>query len=62
MINVGSEKGFYFSNPRDYLDSKINDVNSIAYSAYTIDRSESIYRKEVSGWGYTWLNKILNNK
>lgn len=53
MINVGSEKGFYFSNPRDYLDGKINDVNSIAYSAYTIDRSESIYRKEVSGWGVT---------
>jgi hypothetical protein len=51
MINVGSEKGFYFSNPRDYLDGKINDINSIAYSAYTIDRSESIYRKEVSGWG-----------
>ena len=53
MINVGSEKGFYFSNPRDYLDGKINDINSIAYSAYTIDRSESIYRKEVSGWGVT---------
>lgn len=51
MINVGSEKGFYFSSPRDYLDGKINDVKSIAYSAYTIDRSESIYRKEVSGWG-----------
>jgi hypothetical protein len=49
MTNVGSEKGFYFSNPKDYLDGKINDVNSIVYSAYTIDISESIYRKEVSG-------------
>jgi len=59
MTNVGSEKGFYFSNPRDYLDGKINDVNSIAYSAYTIDISESIYRKEVSGWctlGFTFYD------
>jgi len=53
MINVGSEKGFYFSNPRDYLDGKINDVKSIAYSAYTISRSEAIYREEVFGWGAT---------
>lgn len=53
MINVNSEKGFYFSNPRDYLDGKINDIKSIAYSAYTIEKSEAIYREEVFGWGAT---------
>lgn len=29
MINVKSEKGFYYNNPRDYLDGKTNDFGII---------------------------------
>ena len=51
MINVKSEKGFYFTNPQDYLDGKINDLNSTRYGIFGVQTHDDVWRDETSGWG-----------
>ena len=51
MLNVKSEKGFYFTNPQDYLDGKVNDLNEMTYTAFGVRTHDDIYRDETCGWG-----------
>lgn len=51
MINVESEKGFFYKNPQDYLDGKINDLCKIDYEVFGVQIHDDIYRDETSGWG-----------
>ena len=51
MINVKSKNGFYYTNPQDYLDGKINNLHSTYYEAYTVSTHEFINCGETLGWG-----------
>lgn len=50
MINVKSKNGFYYTNPQDYLDGKINNLHSTYYEAYTISTHKFISCSETLGW------------
>ena len=50
MINVKSKNGFYYKNPQDYLDGKINNLHSICYEAYTVSTHKFISCGETLGW------------
>lgn len=51
MLNVKSEKGFYYTNPQDYLDGKSNDLHETTYTSFGVQTHEDIYRDEVCGYG-----------
>ena len=51
MINVKSKNGFYYTNPQDYLDGKINNLHSACYEAYTVSTHKFINCSETLGWG-----------
>lgn len=51
MLNVKSEKGFYYTNPQDYLDGKLNDLHNTTYTSFGVQTHEDIYRDEVCGYG-----------
>ena len=50
MLNVGSEKGFYFTNPQDYLDGKTNDLNETTYTIFGVQTYAEIFRSEYSAY------------
>lgn len=51
MINVKSEKGFYYKDPNDYLNGKINDLHSMGYKAISVCIHNKFYDSCTSGWG-----------
>ncbi len=61
MINVKSEKGFYFKNPQDYLDGKINDLNDIRYNCLTFSIFKEERKDGYCGWGSNNFKFITND-
>lgn len=60
MINVKSENGFFYENPQDYLDGKINDKRFAMFTIYSISDFPMITDDSVFGHGackFTFVGK-----
>lgn len=61
MINVKSEKGFYYNNPKDYLDGKTNDFKYIYYHSLSFFRYKDFKTSGLGGWGNNGIRFISND-
>ena len=61
MINVKSEKGFYYKDPKDYLDGKTNDLKNILYHSLSFSRYKDFNVLALSGYGSNAIRFISND-